>query len=356
MLLMPCRWSGTTAPGSQRSACSRYGGYVSDSIWISKSWMRPLQCRQYQSCVVIAGGSPISSPTCLAAVQLVGVSAEVQLLASDLQYAELRLHQLTVSRPPAQPLDPLWSPQSASGSPRPPAAPSSSAGQEIFGLHPVRSGRQSTASMPLALWMQWQAGQSDSGPGTPVQSPSVSLRIGRLFAAHVPCFLEELQHFLTVEQHPSGTDTDAGQPEHPPAVAASGSDLAQEDTTASPPLLAQWLAAGFAADLVVSTVQIVLLAAADAPAEAVVLDVAKISGQLGPIKARTHSMQQSMAAMLLQQVVGSPPMHGLRVAVSGLQLSTVSVWLPGGMEAQTQGRQRRQQPNSCNEPRTAAWP
>ena len=270
-------------------------------------------------------------------MQLVGVSAEVQLLATDLQYAELRLHQLTVSRPPAQPLDPPWSPQSASGSPRLPAASSSSAGQEIFGLHPVRSGRQSMANMPLALWMQWQAGQSGSKDGGAAQLPSVSLRIGRLFAAHVPCFLEELQLLFMVKQQASGTDIDAGQPKHPPAVAASGSNAAQEDTTASPPLLAQWLAAEFSADLVVSTVQIILLAAADVPAEAAVLDVAKISGQLGPIKARTHSVQQSMAAMLLHQVRGSPPTHGLRVAVSGLQLSTVSVWLPGAMEAQTQG-------------------
>ena len=284
-------------------------------------------------------------------MQLIGVSAEVQLLASDLQYAELQLHQLTVLRPPAQPLDPPWSPQSASDSPRPPAASSSSAGQEIFGLHPVRSGRQATANMPLALWMQWQAGQSDSKAGTPVQSPSVSLRIGRLFAAHVPCFLEELQQFLTMEQQASGTNTDTGQPEHPPAVAASGSDAAQEDTTAPPPLLAQWLAAEFSADLVVSTVQLVLLAVADAPAQAVVLDVAKISGQLGPIKARTHSMQQSMAAMLLHQVVGSPPTHGLRVAVSGLQLSTVSVWLPGGMEAQAQGGSGGSSPTAATTPR-----
>jgi hypothetical protein len=313
--------------------------------------MRPLQCRQLQSCVVIAGGAPISSPTCLAAVQLVGVSAEVQLLASTLQYAELRLHQLTVSRPPAQPLDPPWSPQSASGSPRPPATPSSSAGQEIFGLHPVRSGRQSTANMPLALWMQWQAGQSDSKDGGAAQLPSVSLRIGRLFAAHVPCFLEELQHLLMVEHQASGTDSDAGQPEHPPAVAASSGDAAQEDTTASAPLLPQWLADAFSADLVVSTVQIVLLAAADVPAEAVVLDVARISGQLGPIKARTHSMQQSVAAMLLQQVVGSPPTHGVRVAVSGLQLSTVLVRLPGGEEAQTQGGSGGSSPTAATTPR-----
>lgn len=286
-------------------------------------------------------------------MQLIGVSAEVQLLASDLQYAELQLHQLTVLRPPAQPLDPPWSPQSASDSPRPPAASSSSAGREIFGLHPVRLGRQTTANMPLALWMQWQAGQSDSKAGTPVQSPSVSLRIGRLFAAHMPCFLKELQQFLTMEQQASGTDTDTdtGQPEHPPAVAASGSDAAQEDTTAPPPLLAQWLAAGFSADLVVSTVQLVLLAVADAPAEAVVLDVAKISGQLGPIKARTHSVQQSMAATLLHQVVGSPPAHGLRVAVSGLQLSTVSVWLPGGMEAQAQGGSGNSSPTAATTPR-----
>lgn len=313
------------------------------------------------------GGSPAQSPTVMAAVQLIGVSAEAQLLASELQYAELRLHQLRVSRPRAAPLDPPWSPQAVSSSPQPgtppaaaaagssaqrrsqpkvdgAAANSPNAGQEVFGLHPVRfglhpvrSGRQSAADMPLALWMQWQAGQQDSeGSSSAAKPPSMSLRIGKLFAAHVPCFLEEMQRWFVLERPASGNAAEAAGAAQPPPQPCGNGALQQPEAAAAPPLLARLLAADASADLAISAVQIALLAAADAPAEAVVLNVAKISGQLGPIKSRAHSVQHSMAAALLQQVKGSPPAHGLRLALSGLQISSVSMWPATGGAALSQ--------------------
>lgn len=90
---------------------------------------------------------------------------------------ELRMHELTILRPPPQPPDRNPT-AAASADPESAASPSAALvdsdspgsspqrtlpgggahGSEVFGLHPVRTGRQSSAvDMPLALWMQWQS-------------------------------------------------------------------------------------------------------------------------------------------------------------------------------------------------------
>jgi len=295
-------------------------------------------------------------------VQLIGVSVEAQLLALALQYAELRLHQLTVTRPQPLPLDPPWppggvAPAAAAASPGggaaaaaalPDGSPLRSAsassrpvpGQEVLGLHPVRSGRQAAAGdMPLALWMQWQAGQAaedgsgSSGGGAP-EAQSASLRVGRLFAAHVPGFTDQLQRFLSPDS-PAGGVAAAGAAEVNAVPVAAGSNGARRGSGATqelppvaplPPLLARWLAAELTVDAAVSAVQLAALASATGPAEVLLLDVAKISGQLGPLRARAHGLQHTATAALLARPRGGPPSRGLRLALSGVQLSTAAVW------------------------------
>lgn len=292
-------------------------------------------------------------------MQLIGVSVEAQLLASALQYAELRLHQLTVTHPQPLPLDPPWppgggAPAAAAASPgggaaaaaAPPGGSplrSTSAsgrpvpGQEVLGLHPVRSARQAAAGdMPLALWMQWQAGQaaedsSGSGGGGVPEAQSASLRVGRLFAAHVPGFTDQLQQFLSPDS-PAGGAAAAGAAEVNAVPVAAGGNGARRGSGATQepppaaPLLARWLAAELTVDAAVSAVQLAALASATGPAEVLLLDVAKISGQLGPLRARAHTLQHSATAALLARPRGGPPPRGLRLALSGVQLSTAAVW------------------------------
>ena len=182
--------------------------------------------------------------------------------------------------------------------------------------------------MPLALWMQWQAGQPDGDDSSQIGQQSASLRIGRIFAANVPGFLDEVLHFITL--HPSADS--AADSHH--LAAEVDSEAATPSTNASseaqtPPLLTCWLTQSLTLDVAVSAGQLVQPAAEDVAAEALLLDIGKVSGQLGGIRASAHSMAHSTAATLLRHPKGGPPAYGLRLAISSIQLSTAAHWPPG---------------------------
>lgn len=80
-------------------------------------------------------------------------------------------------------------------------------------------------------------------------------------------------------------------------------------------------------DVAVSGMQLVALASCNSQSEAAVLDVGKVSGQLGGIRASV-AHTQSLAATLLQRPRGGAPTHGIRLAVAGVQLSLAPCWPP----------------------------
>lgn len=63
------------------------------------------------------------------------------------------------------------------------------------------------------------------------------------------------------------------------------------------------------------------------------LDVGKVSGQLGSIKC-SAAHTQSLTASLLQRPRGGPPAHGLRLAVTEVQLSLMQHWPLAGAGAE----------------------
>ena len=204
-------------------------------------------------------------------------------------------------------------------------------GEEVLGLHPVRSGQQTAAAqMPLALWMQWQTGQPDSDNGSQIGQQSASLRIGCIFAANVPGFLDEVLRFISLHPSADGTADSSGNR----LAAEVDSEAATPSTNASseaqtPELLTCWLTQSLTLDVAVSAAQLVQPAARDVAAEALLLDIGNVSGQLGGIEASAISMAHSMAATLLRHPKGGPPAYALRLAISRIQLSTAAHWPPG---------------------------
>ena len=167
--------------------------------------------------------------------------------------------------------------------------------------------------------------------------PSVSLRIGRIFATHVPGFwapcLAELQLPAAAPDR-----TADGLGPHPQPVAEDGALDALPGSSGpaaagdGAPSLPSLLAGGVSVDVAVSGLQLVALASDSLPAVAAVLDVGKVSGKLGGIRS-SAAQTQGLTAALLRCPRGGPPAHGLRLAASGVQLSVAHHWPPASAAA-----------------------
>lgn len=93
-------------------------------------------------------------------MQVVGISMEASANGSEVHSVEMRLHELSVVRHVHGESSPqhVPAPDGHLSSRHGPTSGALDSHSIMFGLHPVRSGRQvSAADMPLALWMQWQS-------------------------------------------------------------------------------------------------------------------------------------------------------------------------------------------------------
>ena len=235
---------------------------------------------------------------------------------------------------------------------------------QVLGLHPVDNVESPALTQQdgrlLAMRVHWQAGsEGGAGPGQ-----KIAVHVGQLFAAYAPGLQTQLMTYLSevwIIQDPTQTASSAAHAhDHAQQEAAPGSFVgsmskvqtmtagagasdstkaslghdegqgpSQSDDSptqllasrASPPA---WLTGGITLSASVLSLQLGVLSSPGTQAEAFLVSVERCSVHLGPYKpsARPGSLLGELFSLHKQPLPGA----GLRVALSGIQLSLATRW------------------------------
>ena len=210
----------------------------------------------------------------------------------------------------------------------------------------------------LAMRVHWQAGsEGGAGPGQ-----KIAVHVGQLFAGYPPGFLTELRTYLSAvwisqevtqtafsaahavdsKQHldrtagsmsrlqnvaagPRSIDSTEASLRHDEGVGPSQSEENPKQLLESTALPPAWLTGGIALSASVLSLQLGVLSSPGTQAEAFLVSIERCSMHLGPYKpsARPGSLLSELFSLHKQALPGA----GLRVALSGIQLSVATHWL-----------------------------
>lgn len=248
---------------------------------------------------------------------------------------------------------------------------SSGSGLQVLGLHPVETVESPALTQQdgtlLAMRVHWQAGsEGGAGPGQ-----KIAVNVGQLVAAYAPGLLTELRIYLSKAwsfQDPTQTASSAAHAEDDPqqkelpnrsagsmsrvqtVIAGARSTDSTEaslrhdegeeslqseksknqllETRTLPPA---WLTGGIVLSASMLSLQLGVLSSPGIQAEAFVVSIQRCSMHLGPYKpsARPGSLLGELFSLHKQPLPGT----GLRMVLSGLQLSVVTRWLHAASRA-----------------------